>query len=430
MLEGREQSRPFCCTGRIVRMGGAKQRWPWFTAFAVLGFGFSAAAAWVHYQILNDPLYASFCDVNATLNCTGAYTSRFGAVGGVPVALLGLLFFAAVLVLIALCSQSEQASETLPGYLFAASTIGLAVVLYLGYASYFILHVVCLLCAGTYVAVIGLFLLSGSATKFPMTGLPMRMINDLQLLVRNPRALTATVVFLAAAAAAIVVFPEQRVSAATEAPTVEGQATPAPAIAQISPAQQQQIEQYLAAQPRKVVMAPSDGAAVVIIKFNDYQCPGCGQTYRDYKPVLAKWAKQAPGKVKFIMKDYPLERECNAFVGQDLHSGACEAAVAVRLAREHGKGEVMEDWLYSNQPAMNPETVKKAAASVGGVPDFDKRYAGTLELVKADVAQGAQLKIGGTPTFFVNGMQLPGLKAEFFDAAIAWELKRVSSGGR
>jgi len=338
------------------------------------------------------------------------------------------LFFAAVLVLIALCSQSPQAAGNLPGYIFAASTIGLAVVLYLGYASYFILHVVCLLCAGTYVAVIGLFLLSGSATKFPMTSLPMRMINDLQLLVRNPRALTATVVFVAAASAAIVVFPEQRVSAATESPSAAEQAAPAAAVGQISPAQQQQIEQYLAAQPRKVVMAPSDGASVVIIKFNDYQCPGCGQTYRDYKPVLAKWAKQAPGKVKFIMKDYPLERECNAFIGQDLHSGACEAAVAVRLAREHGKGEAMEDWLYSNQPAMNPDTVKKAAASVGGVTDFDKRYAGTLELVKADIAQGAQLKIGGTPTFFVNGMQLPGLKAEFFDAAIAWEMKRVSSG--
>ena len=66
-------------------------------------------------------------------------------------------------------------------------------------------------------------------------------------------------------------------------------------------------------------MAPSDGAAVVILKFNDYQCPGCGQTYRDYKPVLAKWAKQAPGKVKFITKDYPLERQCNQFVAQDLH---------------------------------------------------------------------------------------------------------------
>jgi uncharacterized membrane protein len=401
-------------------------RTPWLTAFALIGLAAASASTWVHYNILHDPLYASFCDVNATLNCTEAYTSRFGAFGGVPVALLGLLFFAGVLVLIGLCSQSPRASESLPGYVFVASTIGLAVILYLAYASYVILHVVCLLCAGTYLAVIGLFLLSGSATKYPMTSLPMRMIDDLKTLFGSPRALSAAVVFVAAAATAVVLFPEQRVAAASASSDSE-QVAPT---AGVSAAQLKQFEEYLAQQPRVPVMVPTDGAAVVIVKFNDYQCPGCGQTYREYKPILAKWAQQAPGKVKFMTKDYPLERQCNQFIGQDLHSGACEAAVAVRLAREKGKADAMEEWLYSNQPAMNPETVKKAALTVGGITNFDERFNATLELVKADVAQGAQLKIGGTPTFFINGMKLPGLRAEFFDAAIAWELKRVQSGGK
>ena len=401
-------------------------RTPWFTAFALIGLAASAASTWVHYNILNDPFYASFCDVSSTLNCTEAYTSRFGAFGGVPVALLGMLFFAGMLALIALCSASPAASRNLPGYIFVLSTIGLAAVLYLAYASYFVLNVVCLLCVGTYVAVIGLFLLSGLGSQYPMTSLPMRIIEDLQRLIRTPRALTAAVVFIAAAAAAIVVFPEQRVRAEAGEPESE-QTQPAPVIAAT---QLQQFEQYLAQQPRVPVMAPSDGAAVVILKFNDYQCPGCGQTYRDFKPVLAKWAKQAPGQVKYISKDYPLERECNQFVGQDLHPGACEAAVAVRLAREKGKAEAMEDWLYANQPAMNPDTVKKAAVTVGGVADFDARYAATLALVKADIAQGQQLKISGTPTFFLNGIRLPGMRPEFFDAAIAWEIKRLQAGGK
>jgi len=396
------------------------------TIFAVVGLCAATASTWVHYRILNDPAYSSFCDVNATFNCTDAYTSRFGAFAGVPVALLGLLFFAGVLALIALCSPSPSASRNLPGYIFMASTVGLAVILYLAYASYVILHVVCLLCAGTYLAVIGLFLLSGSATPYPMTSLPMRILDDLKLLVRSPRALGAALVFLAAAVTAVMVFPEQRVAAAAASnESADTQAAPA-----VSATQMQQFQEYLAQQPRIPVMAPSDGAAVVIVKFNDYQCPGCGQTYRDYKPILAKYAQQQPGKVKFIAKDYPLERQCNAFISQDLHSGACEAAVAVRLAREKGKGEAMEEWLYSNQPAMNPETVKKAAATVGGVTNFDARFEATLELVKADVAQGAQLKISGTPTFFLNGMKLPGLRGEYFDAAIAWELKRVQSGGK
>jgi protein-disulfide isomerase/uncharacterized membrane protein len=398
-------------------------------AFALLGLAASSASTWVHYRILNDPTYASFCDVNTTLSCTEAYTSRFGAVWGVPIALFGVLFFAFVLGLITLSTRSAATRENLPGYVFALSTLGLAAVLYLAYASYFILNVVCLLCVGTYVAVIGLFLISGASTKYPMTNLPSRAAKDLRLLVRTPGALTAAILFVAAAAVAIVLFPEQRVTAAAGEPAANAenateQATSIPAA---SPSQIQQLEQYLAQQPRVPVVAPSDGAAVVILKFNDYQCPACGQTYRDYKPVLAKWNKEAPGKVKFISKDYPLEPECNQFVGQNLHPGACEGAVAVRLAREHGRAEAMEDWLFANQPAMmQPASVKNAAATVGQVKDFDARYAATLELVKADIAQGAQLKIGGTPTFFMNGMRLPGLRAEFFDAAIAWELRRVA----
>ena len=41
---------------------------------AVLGLGASVAALYVHYRMLADPSYTSFCDVNATVsglsNCT------------------------------------------------------------------------------------------------------------------------------------------------------------------------------------------------------------------------------------------------------------------------------------------------------------------------------------------------------------------------
>jgi len=278
--------------------------------------------------------------------------------------------------------------------------------------------------------VIGLFVVSGITTKYPMTNLPSRLSKDLRVMMRTPGTVTAAVVFVIASVAAIVMFPQQHVTAAaSDTPAAAGVgAEQAATIPAVTPAQIQQLEQYLAQQPRVPVADAADGAAVVILKFNDYQCPACGQTYRDYKPVIAKWHAQAPGKVKFISKDYPLERECNQFIGQDLHPGACEAAVAVRLSRQGNRAEAMEDWLFANQPAMNPQSVKNAAATVGNVKDFDARYAATLELVKADIAQGQQLKITGTPTFFMNGMRLPGLRAEFFDAAIAWELRRVAGG--
>jgi uncharacterized membrane protein/protein-disulfide isomerase len=397
----------------------------WFLGFAGLGLAASSASTWVHYRLLTDPTYVSACDVNSRFSCSEAYTSAYGSMGGVPVALLGMVFFLFVIGLVALCSRSASAAPNLPGYLFAASTLGLAMVLYLGYASYVILGTICLLCVGTYVAVIGLFLTSGAGAKEPMSTLLGRAVGDVGTLVRTPAALAATVVFLAGSVFALAWFPSGAVAAAAPASEPTAQAAPAaaPAAAQLA-----EFEKWLAAQPREAVVVPDDGAAVVIVKFNDYQCPPCRQTYMEYKPIFAKWAKQAPGKVKFVTKDFALERECNAVVSSDVHPAACEAAVAVRLAREKGKAEAMEEWIFANQPSLTPASVRQAAREVGGVEDMDARYAATLTLVKGDTAQGAQLKVNSTPTFFLNGMRIPGLRPEFFDAAIAWELKRVSGG--
>ena len=395
----------------------------WFLGFAALGLAASSASTWVHHRLLTDPTYVSVCDVNSTFSCSEAYTSQYGSLAGVPVALLGMLFFLFVMGLVVLCGRSASAARNLPGYLFAASTIGLAMVLYLGYASYFILGTICLLCVGTYVAVIGLFLTSGAAAKEPMSSLPGRAVRDLGTLVRTPAALSAAVVFVIGAIAAMTLFPSGSVSAATADSGAEAQAAPTAGAAQLA-----EFEKWLASQPREPLVVPNDGAAVVIVKFNDYQCPPCRQTYMEYKPILAKWAKQAPGKVKFVTKDFALERECNAVVSSDVHPAACEAAVAVRLAREKGKAEAMEEWIFANQPSLTPASVRQGAKDVGGVEDMESRYAATLNLVKGDTAQGAQLKVNSTPTFFMNGMRLPGLRPEFFDAAIAWELKRVGGG--
>src|SRR5215213_4667399 len=61
--------------------------------FCVLGFAASGLSAYVHYRLLTEPGYTSFCSFNATWNCEGVYESRFGAFYGVPVAIGGLIWF-------------------------------------------------------------------------------------------------------------------------------------------------------------------------------------------------------------------------------------------------------------------------------------------------------------------------------------------------
>lgn len=143
--------------------------------------------------------------------------------------------------------------------------------------------------------------------------------------------------------------------------------------------------------------------------------------------MLAKYETSHPGAIRVVLKDFPLESECNTNVGTDLHQAACEAAAAVRLAGAHDRTEAMEQWLYLNQSSMTPETVRRAALEVGQVADFDARYPEMLEQIRDDVALGTELAIRSTPTFFINGVKVEGAwQPQYFDQAIAYELQRAT----
>jgi uncharacterized membrane protein/protein-disulfide isomerase len=380
--------------------------------FALVGLGASVAAAYVHYHLLADPHYTSFCDISATVSCTEVYASRFSTVWGVPVSLFaGIWFVCAALLSVGGMVARPQVRESIPGYLFAMSTLALAASLYLLYASIFILKAYCPMCLLTDASVIGLFIISGAATSIPMTTLPRRIAHDLRVLVGNPVAIAVTVLFVAGAATTLAFFPR------------EGAYDPEAAVETSTAGQRSELEQFMATAPRVPLVIPREGAKVLIVKFNDFQCPACGHSYLSYKPILAKYEAQDPGAVRMVLKDYPLNPNCNPNSSM-LHPAACDAAVAVRLAREHNRGPEMEDWFYTHQPEMTPASVRQAAKDIGGVTDFDAKYAKTMELVKGDIALGTQLDIHSTPTFFINGVKVEGEWAlQYFDQAIAYELQ-------
>jgi uncharacterized membrane protein/protein-disulfide isomerase len=394
---------------------------------ALVGFGVSVEASRIHYNLLNNPSYTSFCDVSATVSCSQVYSSRYGSVGGVPVAVFGAMWFglAALLALAGLTAR-DSIRESVPGYLFAGSTLALSVILYLGYASFVILKMVCILCVITYAAVIALFFVSGAVSTVPMMSLPRRMAQDLKVLISSPAALALALLFIGGAASTLAFFPRDSVmsvAAATEAaPPPASAAAAEPAVTQD---QRSDFEKYYTSQPRMNLVIPNDGAKVLVVKFNDYQCPPCRQSYLDYKSVFAKYAASHPGQVKLVLRDFPLEAECNSSVTTSMHPAGCEAAVAARLAREQNRVEPFEEWIFANQQTATRESVKQAVRDIANVQNFDARYDTLLEQVKADIAYGRTLGVRSTPTFFINGVKIEGaLPAVYFDQAIAYELAR------
>ncbi len=408
--------------------------------FGLVGLGFAGASAWVHYRLLTDPSYSSFCDVNATFNCSQVYLSQYGSFQGVSTALGGLIWFGLTVVLAAFGSSPGAAAEgteakgakgvkakvpisPVGSYLFAWSTIGLAVILYLAYASFFVLGTACLLCMGTYVCVIAIFVLSGASSTVPMGDLPARLVDDLKGVAKNPAMLTVAVVFLAGVASTLAFFPhDTRPSTPAEAAAELNQAAPPPASQQ-----EAWIAEWEKA-PREETGVPAEGAKVLIVKFNDFQCPSCREGWVSFKPVIDEFARTNPGAVKYVIKDFPLEGECNFSTPNMNHYTSCESSAAVRMARAVGKADEMEAWLFTNQTRLvgGVEVVKEGLKEVTGLTNFDEQFPKMLEGIRQDVSDGVALRIDSTPTYFVNGVRLRGnLQQQYFKLAIEYELKKA-----
>jgi uncharacterized membrane protein/protein-disulfide isomerase len=392
---------------------------PLILALAVLALGASIAALYVHYRIIKDPTYTSFCDINETVSCEAVLESPYATVRGVPVAAGGVIWSTLVLLiaLTGLRRDKPDAYAAAAGYIFVLGTVGLSAVLYLGYASFFVIGKMCPLCMTMYVSVIGIFLISGGVSM-ALSALPARLLRDLRSVATSPTAAVLAILFIVGSVSLVAFFPraeEQTVTTSGDVYT--------PPTETIEPDQLAEFNKWIDAQPRVSVPVPANGAQVLIVKFNDYQCPSCRQTYMEYKGILAKY--QNDPKVRFVTMDFPLDSECNT---AGIHAAACEAAAAVRMAKAKGKGPEMEEYLFSNQEKMTPTWVKDAARTVAGITDFDAQYPKVLEQVKADAALGRQLDVQATPTFFINGLKISGgFRPVFFEAVIEHELKKASA---
>ena len=390
---------------------------PLVIALALLALGASIAALYVHYRIIKDPTYTSFCDISETVSCEAVLESPYATVLGVPVAAGGVIWSALVLLIAArgMRRGNPDAYAAAAGYLFVLATIGLSAVLYLGYASFFIIGKMCPLCMTMYVSVIGIFLVTGGISM-SLSALPSRLARDLKSVATTPVTAVLALVFLVGSVSLVAFFPRAAEQQVVADSGVEF-STPTETIA---PDQLAEFNKWIDAQPRVTLPISNNGAQVLVVKFNDYQCPSCRQTYMEYKWILDKY--RIDPQVRFVTMDFPLESECNT---GGVHSAACEAAAAVKMAKAKGKGAEMEEYLFANQQKMTPTWVKDAARQVAQITDFDAQYSKVLEQVKADAALGRQLDVQATPTFFINGIKINGgFRPVFFEAVIERELKK------
>jgi uncharacterized membrane protein len=119
---------------------------------AVAGMAVSSVSLAHHYSTSK----SSFCDFSEAVNCDIVNRSEYSAMLGIPVALMGVLGYFALLV-IAMMNRRRRGNLHLLFWLAAA---GLAFALYLTYIEGFVLYTWCILCLSSLVIIFSISVLS------------------------------------------------------------------------------------------------------------------------------------------------------------------------------------------------------------------------------------------------------------------------------
>ncbi len=161
-------------------------------------------------------------------------------------------------------------------------------------------------------------------------------------------------------------------------------------------------------------------APVTIVEYSDYQCPFCQRHFVQVWPQLQPYIEA--GKVKYVFKDFPLTQ---------IHPQAPKAAEAARCAGDQGAYWEMHDKLFTTQQQWSGQAnavdlfksyaqeLGLDAAAFAACLDSGKHQA----VIEANLMEGVNFGVRGTPGFFINLTPLPGAYPfEAFQALIEAEL--------
>ena len=150
-------------------------------------------------------------------------------------------------------------------------------------------------------------------------------------------------------------------------------------------------------------------APVTIVEFSDFQCGYCARAVNRLKELKEKH----DGKVKIVYKHFPLSFHPFA-------KPAAEYFEAIAVI-DQAKATEFHDLIFGEfdlyARLKSEEEINKAIKSlvkkVGlEMSDVEKNLEKGKEVVAMDMAEAEKLKVGGTPTFFVNGVSARNIGLE------------------
>lgn len=143
-------------------------------------------------------------------------------------------------------------------------------------------------------------------------------------------------------------------------------------------------------------LSTADDGKVTFVEFLDFECEACGAAY----PAIEQLRADYDGRVTFVVRNFPL------------HNNSEAAARAAEAAAAQGKFEEMYDLLFQTQTQWAEKETSQQDVFFGyaeqlglDMEQFRAVYddPATIAKIRRDKADGTELGVEGTPTFFLNG---------------------------
>ena len=156
----------------------------------------------------------------------------------------------------------------------------------------------------------------------------------------------------------------------------------------------------------------SRDAKVVVVNFDDFECPFCSRMHQTLFPELLK---EYGDRVEFVYKDYPLT---------EIHPWATHAAVDANCLAAQNNDAYWDfaDHIHANQREVSSEKGRDAQFAAldrmtleqGQKHNLDQSKlqacvkAQNEDAVKASMHEAEGVGVTATPTLFVNGQEMDG----------------------
>lgn len=143
----------------------------------------------------------------------------------------------------------------------------------------------------------------------------------------------------------------------------------------------------------------SPDAAIVLLKYGDYQCPRSAQAHRtlhDLQQRLASGAQRDREDLGLVFRHFPRPQ---------IHPQSQKAAETAEAAAAQGKFWQMHNKLFECYPALSDSDLVEYAVQLElDMQRFLQELADHIhaERVQSDIASGQAYGVTDTPTFFIR----------------------------